>query len=134
MQPTATKYETIDEYVATFPGNVQAILKEIRQTIQETEPDAVEAISYRIPTFKLRGKNLVHFGAYKSHIGFYPTPSALESFSEELSAYASGKGSAQFPLDKPMPLDLIRAIVRFRVTQIPEKAAKAKQNANTPAE
>lgn len=118
MQPTAKKYETIDEYVATFPSNVQAILEEIRQTIKETVPEAVEAISYGIPTFKLRGKNLVHFGAHKKHIGFYPTPSGLEAFAEELSVYASGKGSAQFPLDKPMPLNLIREIVRYRVTQI----------------
>ncbi|HRJ41056.1 MAG: DUF1801 domain-containing protein [Caldilineaceae bacterium] len=128
MSPTKTKQTTIDEYIAGYPDGVQAILQEIRRTIAEEAPDATEAIAYAIPTFKLRGKNLVHFGAYKNHIGFYPTPPALEAFADELAAYASGKGSAQFPLDKPMPLALIREIVRFRVTQIPEKAAKAKKN------
>ncbi len=127
-----TKYATIDDYIAGYPGPVQAILQEIRRTIASVAPLAEEAIAYGIPTFKLRGKNLVHFGAYKSHIGFYPTPPALEAFAEELAAYASGKGSAQFPLDKPMPLDLIREIVRFRMMQIPEGGAKKKQNANAP--
>ncbi len=127
-----TKYATIDEYIAGYPGPVQAILQEVRQTIQSVAPMAEEAIAYGIPTFKLRGKNLVHFGAYKSHIGFYPTPPALEAFAEELASYASGKGSAQFPIDTAMPLDLIREIVRFRLTQIPEKGAKKKQNANAP--
>jgi len=117
-EPTVSKHKTIDEYIADFPGNVQSILEEIRQNIKDTAPEAVEAISYGIPTFKLRGKNLIHFGAYKNHIGLYPTPSGLEAFKEELSVYASGKGSAQFPLDKPMPLDLIRKIVRYRITQI----------------
>ena len=124
-----TKHTTIDEYIAGYPGHIQEILQEIRRTIAEEVPSATEAIAYGIPTFKLRGKNLVHFGAYKSHIGFYPTPSALETFTEELSAYASGKGSAQFPLDEAMPLDLIREIVRFRVTQIPEKTAKTRKDA-----
>lgn len=126
------KQTTIDEYIAGYPDPVQAILQEIRRTIAEEVPSATEAIAYGIPTFKLRGKNLVHFGAYKGHIGFYPTPSALDAFTDQLSVYASGKGSAQFPLTEPMPLDLIREIVRFRVTQIPEKAVKKKQNANIP--
>jgi len=108
-------------------------LQEIRRTIAEVVPTADEAIAYGIPTFKLRGKNLVHFGDYKSHIGFYPAPSALDAFTEELSVYAIEKGSAQFSMDKPIPLNLIREIVRFRVTQIPENATKKKQNADTPA-
>lgn len=127
MAQMQTKHTTIDEYIAGYPDSVQAILQEIRRTIAEEVPSATEAIAYGIPTFKLRGKNLVHFGAYKSHIGFYPTPSGLDAFAERLSVYASGKGSAQFPLDNPMPLALIREIVRFRVTQIPEKAAKKRK-------
>lgn len=133
MSQMSVKQTTIDAYIAGYPEPVQAILQEIRQVIAEEVPAATEAIAYAIPTFKLQGKNLVHFGAYKSHIGFYPTPSALDAFTEQLSVYASGKGSAQFPLDKPMPFDLIREIVRFRVTQIPEKAPRKKKNASAPA-
>lgn len=129
MQPDAVKHDTIDGYIATFPPKVQEILQEIRRTIAAEVPDAVEAIAYGIPTFKVRGKNLVHFGAYKSHIGFYPTPSGLEAFAEQLAPYAGGKGTAQFPLDQPMPLELIRAIVQFRLTQIPAKPARKKANA-----
>lgn len=118
MQMTTRKPTTIDEYIAGYPGPVQALLQEIRRAIAEEVPDAGEAIAYGIPTFKVRGKNLVHFGAYKNHIGFYPTPSGLEAFAEELAPYASGKGSAQFPQTEPMPLDLIRKIVQYRMTQI----------------
>jgi len=127
-----TKHTTIDGYIADYPEPVQAILQEIRRVIAEEVPAATEAISYGIPTFKLRGKNLVHFGAFKNHIGFYPTPSGLDAFAEQLSVYASGKGSAQFPLNQPMPFALIREIVRFRVTQIPEKAPRKKKNASAP--
>ena len=127
MQSTPRQYATIAEYIAVYPAHVQEILEQIRRAIQEEAPAATEAIAYGIPTFKLRGKNLVHFGAYKSHIGFYPTPSALEAFAEELSLYAGAKGTAQFPLDKPMPFDLIRAIVEFRVAQVPEQATKTKK-------
>lgn len=134
MSQMQTKRTTIDGYIADYPEKVQAILQEVRRTIADEVPAATEAIAYGIPTFKLRGKNLVHFGAYKNHIGFYPTPSALDAFTEELSVYASGKGSAQFPLSEPMPLDLIREIVRFRVTQIPEKAPGKTKNASAPAE
>lgn len=119
MPSTTAQYTTIDEYIAAYPAQVQEILEEIRRVIREEASSASEAIAYGIPTFKVRGKNLIHFGAYKNHIGFYPTPSALDAFSEELSVYASGKGSAQFPLDKPMPLDLIRKIVQYRMAQIP---------------
>ena len=116
MPSTAT--QTIDDYIANYPAPVQAILQEIRHVIHGTAPDAVEAISYGIPTFKLRGKNMVHFGAFKSHIGFYPTPAGAEAFSADLAVYKQGKGSVQFPLDQPMPYDLIRRIVLFRMAAL----------------
>lgn len=107
---------TIDEYIAGFPRPVQAILKQIRSTIRRAAPDAGEAIKYRVPTFVLNG-NLVHFAAFKNHIGFYPTPSGIQEFSDELSRYESAKGSVQFPIDEPMPLSLIGRIVKFRVRE-----------------
>ena len=110
------KIETIDEYITGFPENVQIILEKMRKVIQESAPEAEETISYGMPTFKLKG-NLVHFAAYKKHIGFYPTPSGIENFKEELSPYKSSKGAVQFPLDKPIPLDLLRKIVIFRVQE-----------------
>jgi uncharacterized protein YdhG (YjbR/CyaY superfamily) len=116
MQESKTIFTTIDEYIETFPMELQEKLREIRQTIRESAPDATEAISYQMPTFKLNG-NLVHFAAYEHHIGFYPIPSGMEAFKEELSHYKTGKGSAQFPLDQPLPLDLIRRIVEFRVKE-----------------
>ncbi len=112
-----TEYSTIDEYIQGFPEDVQSRLEKIRQTIKNAAPVAVEAISYRMPTFKLKGKNLVHFAAFKNHIGFYPIPSGIEAFKEELSIYKQGKGSVQFPLEKPIPYDLIRRIVEFRVKE-----------------
>ena len=111
------QYATIDEYIKTCPSEVQVILEKVRQTIRIAAPEAVEAISYRMPTFKLNGKNLVHFAAFKNHVGFYPTPSGIEAFKEELSAYKQGKGSVQFPLDKPIPYELISSIVEFRVKE-----------------
>ncbi|MFO7526553.1 MAG: DUF1801 domain-containing protein [Ignavibacteriaceae bacterium] len=116
MSPTKNKFTTIDEYINTFPKDVQKILEQIRKTIKEVAPEAEEAISYQIPTFKLNG-NLVHFAAFKNHIGFYPTPSGQKAFEKELSVYKSGKGSVQFPLSKPMPLSLIRKIVKYRVKE-----------------
>lgn len=107
---------TIDQYIAGFPPEVQEILQEIRMTIEEAAPGAQETIKYRMPTFTLKG-NLVHFAAFKQHIGFYPVPSGIEAFKEDLSPYKVGKGSVQFPLDKPIPLDLIRRIVEFRVKE-----------------
>ena len=107
---------TIDAYIAAFPQDVQAILQRIRQTIHDAAPEATEAISYGMPTFKLHG-NLVHFAAFKNHIGFYPVPSGIAAFQEELSAFKQGKGSVQFPLDKPLPFDLMRRIVQFRVQE-----------------
>ena len=111
------QFKTIDEYIKTFPPDVQKILEKMRQTIRKAAPEAVEAISYQMPTFKLNGKNLVHFAAFKKHIGFYPIPSGIEAFKKELSPYVSGKGSAQFPLDQPIPYDLVKKIVIFRVKE-----------------
>ena len=111
------KFRTIDEYIKFFPEDVQSVLRKIRQTIQKAAPDAVEAISYQMPTLKLNGKNLVHFAAWKNHIGFYPLPSGIDAFQEELSLYKNSKGSIQFPMDKPVPFDLVEKIVRFRVEE-----------------
>jgi uncharacterized protein YdhG (YjbR/CyaY superfamily) len=112
------QFETIDDYIKTFPTDVQNILEKMRQTIRKAAPEAVEAINYQMPTFKLNGKNLVHFAAFKNHIGFYPIPSGIEAFRRELSPYKQGKGSVQFPVDKPIPYDLVEAIVRFRVKDV----------------
>ena len=114
--------KTIDEYIAAFPKDVQEILEKVRATIRKAAPQAQETINYAIPTFTLNG-NLVHFAAFKAHIGFYPTPGGILQFKDELSEYEGAKGSVQFPLDKPIPYDLISRIVTFRVTQNLEKAA-----------
>ncbi len=127
MKADKTVPQTIDDYIAGFPKDVQEILQHIRQTIREAAPDAEEKISYQMPTFTLKG-NLVYFAAFKNHIGFYPIPSGIEEFKEELSAYEQGKGSVQFPLDKPIPYDLISRIVKFRVKENLAKAeAKGKK-------
>jgi uncharacterized protein YdhG (YjbR/CyaY superfamily) len=120
------KPNNIDEYIAGFPKNIQNILEQVRETIRKAAPGAEETIKYAIPTFTLKGSNLVHFAAFKEHIGFYATPTGNEAFMDELSAYKGGKGSIQFPLDQPMPLDLITRIVKFRVEEILEKAEKKK--------
>ena len=114
MKKTAGAAADIDEYIAQFPRAVQRSLQQVRSAIRRAAPEAEETIKYRIPTFVLSG-NLVHFAAFKNHIGFYPTPSAIDKFKSELSRYESAKGSVQFPLDEPMPLALITKIVRFRV-------------------
>jgi uncharacterized protein YdhG (YjbR/CyaY superfamily) len=108
--------KNIDEYITRYPSDVQAILGKIRTTIRVAAPEAVETINYQIPTFTLNG-NLVHFAAYKNHIGFYPTPSGIEKFKNELDVYEGAKGSVKFPLDRPIPYDLIDRIVRFRVNE-----------------
>jgi uncharacterized protein YdhG (YjbR/CyaY superfamily) len=113
---------TIDEYIAGFPQDIQAILEQIRRTIRKAAPGAEEAIKYQMPTFTLEG-NLVHFAAFKNHIGFYPVPTGIEKFKKELSVYEGGKGSVKFPLDKPIPYDLISRIVKFRVKENLERAA-----------
>jgi uncharacterized protein YdhG (YjbR/CyaY superfamily) len=110
------KVHTIDEYIQQFPADVQEILRTLRGVIKESSPAVEEKISYRMPTFVLRG-NLVHFAAYRHHIGFYPAPSGITAFADELSAYKFAKASVQFPLDQPLPYDLIRRIVKFRVAE-----------------
>ena len=114
MKTTQAPPKNIDEYITGFPPDVQKILQKIRTTIHEAAPEATEKISYQMPTFFLKG-NLVHFAGFKEHIGFYPVPTGIEKFKKELSVYKQGKGSVQFPLDQPMPYDLITKIVKFRV-------------------
>ena len=123
MEIKKEQVRTIDEYIATFPEYIQEILQKIRQAIKESAPQAQEAISYRIPTFKLNG-NLVHFAAFKDHIGFFPTSSGVDAFQKELSGYETSKGTIRFPLDKPIPFDLIRKIVKFRVKENLERKRK----------
>ena len=108
--------KTIDEYINTFPPDVQGLLKKLRQTIAKAAPKAKESISYQVPTFTLQG-NLVHFAGFKNHIGFYPAPSGIEAFKDELSRYKGAKGSVQFPLNEPLPLSLVIKIVKFRVKE-----------------
>jgi uncharacterized protein YdhG (YjbR/CyaY superfamily) len=123
----STQAENIDDYIAEFPKDTQKILQEIRTTIRKAAPKAEEAIKYAIPTFVLNG-NLVHFAAFKNHIGFYPAPMGIAAFKKETAPYEAGKGTLQFPLDKPVPLKLISKIVKFRVEANLEKSkAKVKK-------
>ncbi len=122
MKPGQTAPKNIDEYIANFLPEIQEKLETIRASIRKAAPKAEEAISYMIPTFKLHG-NLVHFAAYKNHIGFYPGAGGIAAFQEELAGYETSKGTVQFPLDKRLPLTLITKIVRFRVQQNLGKAA-----------
>jgi len=115
-----TTFKNIDEYIAVFPKETQKLLEQLRATIRKVAPEAEETISYGIPTLTLKG-NLVHFGANKNHIGFYPTPSGIKAFKKELSAHEGAKGSVKFPIDKPLPLSLITKIVKFRVKENLEK-------------
>ena len=127
MRTDQTAPKTLDEYIAGFPHGVQEILEKIRMTIRKAAPDAEETIKYQMPTFTLKG-NLVHFAAFQKHIGFYPVPTGIEEFKNELSVYEGGKGSVKFPLDKPIPFDLISRIVKFRVKENLERAeAKGKK-------
>ena len=116
MESEKTPPRNVDEYIAGFPDEVQVKLEMLRATIKAAAPEAEEKISYQMPTFALKG-NLVHFAAYEHHIGFYPASSGIEQFKAELSIYKGGKGSVQFPLDQPIPYDLIRKIVSFRVKE-----------------
>lgn len=108
---------SIDDYIAEFPAEVQARLQEIRSLVHEIAPDAVETIAYAIPTFDLGGRHLVHFAAFTNHVGLYPTPSGMVAFADDLAPFKGGKGSARFPLAQPLPIDLIRRIVEFRVAE-----------------
>jgi uncharacterized protein YdhG (YjbR/CyaY superfamily) len=117
------EYKTIDEYIAQFPEEVRSLLEEMRQTIKQVAPEAVETISYRMPAFRLNGI-LVYFAAFKDHISFFPTASGVTAFKEELTGYATSRGTIQLPLDKPIPFDLVKKIVQFRKT---ENLAKQKK-------
>jgi uncharacterized protein YdhG (YjbR/CyaY superfamily) len=122
------KPKDIDEYIATFPSDIQEILEQIRATIKKVVPEAEETISYGIPTFNLNGTYLIYFAAYKKHIGFYPVPNPVDKVDKDFASYkVSGKGTIQFPLDKPMPLNLIIKLVKFKVKENVERAAKKKQ-------
>jgi len=113
--------KNIDEYIARVPSDVRKQMQKIRATIKKAAPTAEEAISYQIPTFKLNGKNLIHFAAFTNHIGLYPAPRGVDEFKEELSVYDGGKGTVQFPFDQPIPVELISRIVKFRVRQAAKK-------------
>ena len=114
-RPTAA---TINEYIAGFPPETQELLERVRAICREEAPGATETISYAIPTFDLDGRHLCHFAAFKNHLGFYPTDSGAEAFADELSSYKGGKGTVQFPYKDPLPVDLIRRMVRHRVAQV----------------
>jgi uncharacterized protein YdhG (YjbR/CyaY superfamily) len=115
-RPDPMSFRSIDEYIASFPGEVQEVLEKVREIIKQAAPGADETISYGIPTFKLKG-NLVHFAGYRQHIGFYPTPAGIAQFRDELSGYETSKGAVKFPLDQPIPYELIRRIVAFRTAE-----------------
>ena len=117
------EFKDINEFIADFPDDIQLILEKIRATIQQAAPDAKEAIKYGMPTFVLNG-NLVHFAAYKNHIGFYPAPTGIDAFIDELARYRTGKGTIQFPVDKPIPYDLVTKVVKFRVEENLKKLKK----------
>jgi len=125
LENTKNSYNTMDEYIATFPAEVQRLLQEMRATIRAAAPEAQEKISYQMPTFYLKG-NLVHFAAYQKHIGFYPAPRGIEAFQTELAVYKGAKGSVQFPIDQPLPLDLVRRIVEFRVAENLKNKARSR--------
>ncbi|MFB3906217.1 MAG: iron chaperone [Acidobacteriota bacterium] len=127
MRGKSTAPKDIDEYVSGFPAHVQEVLQKVRMTIKEAAPEAEEAISYQIPAFNLKGRYLVYFAAFKKHIGVYPTPFESEELKEELLPYKSGKATARFPLDQPIPFDVISKIVKYRARQNMERAeTKAK--------
>ncbi len=128
--PRSQAPRTVDEYIAGFPLRVQALLKKIRTTIRKAAPGVEDKISYRIAGFFLNGKVLIYTAAFAKHIGIYPAPRGVDEFKEELAGYGGGKGTVQFPLDQPIPYDLIRRIVKFRAKQISE-SAKANTNEKT---
>lgn len=119
--------KTVDEFITSYPPEIQAVLKKVRAAIEKAAPKAEETINYGIPTFRLNGRNLVHFSAFKQHIGFYPTPSGIEKFKKELSVFEGAKGSVKFPLEKPIPYALITKIVKFRVQEEAKKAEGKKK-------
>ena len=110
-------FKNVDDYIRSFPEDTQLLLSKVRASIKENAPEAAESISYQMPAYKLNGKPLVYFAGYEKHIGFYATPTGHEQFAKELAKYKQGKGSVQFPLDKPVPYNLIARIVKFRVKE-----------------
>jgi uncharacterized protein YdhG (YjbR/CyaY superfamily) len=128
MQGSKDQFKTVDEYIAKFPKDVRDVLEELRRVIRASAPEAEEAISYGMPAFKLHGRSLVYFAAWKNHVGFYPSgPSAIEAFKKELSPFKQSKGTVQFPLDKPIPFDLVKKIVKFRVKENEAKKKSGKR-------
>ncbi len=113
-----TTAQTVDEYIAEFPEETRRALEEVRAVIREAAPDAVETMSYAIPTFDLKGRHLVHFAGYARHVGFYPGADGIAAFAGELTRFKSAKGSVQFPLDEPLPLDLVRRVTAYRVDRV----------------
>jgi uncharacterized protein YdhG (YjbR/CyaY superfamily) len=127
METNINTPKDIDDYIANFPNDVQVTLEKLRATIRKAAPEAIEAISYQMPTFKLHG-NLVYFAAYKNHIGFYPTSTGIIAFKNDLKGFKTSKGAIQFPIDKPLPFDIITKIVKYRVAENKERAeTKAKK-------
>jgi uncharacterized protein YdhG (YjbR/CyaY superfamily) len=134
METERRRFKTVDDYIASFPAATQAILEGLRRVIRESAPGAEEAISYGIPTFKLNG-NLVHFAAYKRHIGFYPTASGIAAFKNDLASYRLSKGTVQFPLDRAIPFRIVKRIVRYRVkeqTRLGERPGKHRRRPRAP--
>lgn len=124
MTPAKKQFESVDQYIQTFPTDVQAILNKIRQTIRKTAPKAQETISYEIPTYKLNGERLVYFAGWKHHIAFYPVPRGDAAFNKEISKYVAGRGTLQFQLKEALPYDLIKKIVRVRVKEVAGRKSK----------
>jgi len=126
MKSKKTQFKSIDEYIATFPDNMQKILEELRSTIKAAAPDAGETISYNIPTFTLNGKYLIYFAGWKNHISLYPIPIGTDAFNKQVSKYVEGKGTLKFPMDKPLPMKLIAKIVKLKVAENRKSADKKK--------
>lgn len=118
MNNAIEEFTTVNEYVKLFPAEVQNILQELRKLIKSISPEALEIISYKIPAYKLKGKPLIYFAAYKNHISMYPFPSGIEEFRKETASFTTSKGTIQFPIDKPIPFDLVRKIVEYRLQRI----------------
>jgi uncharacterized protein YdhG (YjbR/CyaY superfamily) len=123
MAAPKKRFGTMDEYIQTFPKDVQRILQTIRRTIQQVAPKATEAISYQIPAFKLNGRNLIYFAAWKEHVALYPIPPGSQAFKKELAPYVGGKGTVRFRLNESVPYDLVKKIVKYRLKQDSERAS-----------